>query len=105
MAVSVWIVLAINGVLSVALWAIALILWRLRTTLAQVTASLEATERGTHGVLGNAPEAIAIGQTSIAQLRQNLRDLGPGFEPLRRWLNVASLALSLWQRQSRRGRR
>lgn len=104
MAASVWIVLAINGALSIVLWAIAVILWRLRVTLAQVNAALEAAERGTHGVLGNAPEAIAIGQTSIAQFRRTLQDLGPSFEPLRRWLNIASLALSLWQRRSRRGR-
>ena len=103
--VAVWIAIGINGALSLMLLAIAVIFWRLRSTLGQVTAALESVERSTHSILGNAPAGIGIGQTGVAQLRQTLSDLGPSFEPLQRWLSLANLILSWWGSRRRRSRR
>jgi hypothetical protein len=92
------IVIAINLLITLICLVVAWQLWKLRRTLAKVTATLVAAERSTHKLLHNAPDAIVKGQLGIYQLRQAYQGSGPQLQRVRKALALLGLGQSFfWQ--------
>ncbi|MEM1427775.1 MAG: DUF948 domain-containing protein [Cyanobacteria bacterium P01_H01_bin.130] len=88
-------VIAINGALAVLCLVVAFYAWQLRRVLQEVTRSLTIAERATHGLLGNAPEGVLIGQGGVAWLRDVLQEQGEQMAPAIARLQQ-SLTLMVW---------
>ena len=88
-------VIVINGILAIFCLAVAFYGWQLRRVLQDVTRSLTIAERATHGVLGNAPEGVMIGQGGVAWLRDVLQEQGEQMAPAIARLQQ-SLTLLVW---------
>ena len=74
-------VIAINTGLAIICLVVAVCCWQLRLALRDVTRTLASAERATHGVLGNAPEGVLIGQEGVAWLRETLQEQGRQMAP------------------------
>ena len=75
-------VIVINIVLAILCLVVAAYCWQLRLILRDVTRYLTSAERATHGVLGNAPEEILVGQEGVAWLRERLQEQGQQLTPV-----------------------
>jgi hypothetical protein len=76
-------VVAINLLLALGGFYLAMWLWQLRRSLAQVSHSLDEAERNTYNALHGAPEAIAQGQSGTRELREQLQRSGSQLRRLR----------------------
>lgn len=95
-------VIIINIFLSVICLLVAFYCWQLRLILQDVSRALAATERTTHGVLGNAPEGILMGQEGVAWLRETLQEQGrqmaPAIARLQQTLTLLVWITNRWSR-------
>ena len=102
-------VIAINGVLALLCLVVAFYGWRLRQVLQDVTRALTIAERATHGVLGDAPEGVLIGQEGVAWLRDVLQEQGeqmaPAIARLQQSLTLVVWITNRWSRLRRSSQR
>jgi hypothetical protein len=77
-------------------------LWRWRSSLAQITATLTKVERRVHAVLAPAPVVITKGEKGTHQLRERYHQLELQLENLSKIVTLLTLVSRIWQRQARR---
>jgi hypothetical protein len=88
-------VVAINLLLALGGFYLAMWLWQLRRSLAQVSHSLDEAERNTYNALHGAPEAIALGQTGTRELRDQLQRSGSQLRRLRQVVGLIATVRNL----------
>ncbi|MTJ07366.1 MULTISPECIES: hypothetical protein [unclassified Anabaena] len=93
----VTIVVLINFLISFALFYLAQQLWKIKHTLAVVTASFDKYERASYAALHTAPENIYIGQQKINNLRLDNQILKQQIQQLRQILNLILLVKQIAQ--------
>jgi hypothetical protein len=89
-----WVV-AINLLLALGGFYLAMWLWQLRRSLAQVSHSLDEAERNTYNALHGAPEAIAQGQIGTRELRDQLQRSGSQLRRLRQVVGLIATVRNL----------
>ncbi len=93
-------VVAINLLLALAGFYLAMWLWQLRRSLAQVSQTLDEAERNTYNALHGAPEAIAQGQIGTRELRQQLQRSGSQLRRLRQVVGLIATVRNVGGRRS-----
>jgi hypothetical protein len=99
MSGTVNLVVAINLLLALGGFYLAMWLWQLRRSLAQVSQTLDEAERNTYNALHGAPEAIAQGQIGTRELRQQLQRSGAQLRRLRQVVGLIATVRNLGSRR------
>jgi hypothetical protein len=101
----VTLVVVFNVVLALSGFYLAIWLWQLRRSLAQVSYTLDEAERNTYNTLHGAPEAIAQGQIGTRELREQLQRSGTQLRRLRQVIGVLATVRSLGMGATQPGRK
>ncbi len=98
----VTVVVALNMLISLALFFVALRVQRLRLRFAMIADTLTVAERTVHRVLHKAPECFYVRKGNFYYLRQNYQSLEIQIQNLQQIFDLLCLAQRIYRRYNKR---